>query len=150
MKAMLTIASLFMLAGCARSTPIESESATAEKTRSGAPTVGASSAPAQPVKGDTADPATTDPDKYKVVLDNERVRVLRYHDKPGDKTNVHHHPDSVLYALSTFRRRLTFPDHRTKELELKTGDVMWVPAQTHVGENIGTTETEVLLVEVKR
>jgi hypothetical protein len=25
----------------------------------------------------------TDPDKYKVVLENERVRVLKYTDKPG-------------------------------------------------------------------
>jgi hypothetical protein len=26
---------------------------------------------------------------------------------------------------------------------------MWIPAQTHIGENIGTTPTEVLLVEFK-
>jgi hypothetical protein len=32
------------------------------------------------------DPVETDGDKYSVVLENERVRVLRYHDKPGDRT----------------------------------------------------------------
>jgi len=26
---------------------------------------------------------------------------------------------------------------------------MWLPAQDHMGENIGTTPTEVLLVELK-
>ena len=86
-------------------------------------------------------------DKYKVVLENERVRVLRYHDAPGAKTHPHHHPDSVLYALSAFKRRLSFPDGKSQEREFKPGDVMWIPAQTHTGENIGTTDTEVLLVE---
>ncbi|MEO6572722.1 MAG: cytoplasmic protein [Polyangiaceae bacterium] len=95
------------------------------------------------------DPTVSDPDKYKAVMENAQVRILRYHDEPGAKTHAHHHPDSVLYALSAFRRRLTFPDGTTKEREFKPGDVMWVPAQTHVGENTGTTETEVLLVEVK-
>ena len=33
------------------------------------------------------DPLVTDGDKYSVVLENERVRVLRYHDKPGDRTS---------------------------------------------------------------
>lgn len=96
-----------------------------------------------------ADPTVTDPDKYKSVMENERVRVLRYHDEPGAKTHQHRHPASVLYAISSFRRRLAFPDGTTKEREFKPGDIMWVPAQTHVGENIGTTDTDVLLVEIK-
>ncbi len=95
------------------------------------------------------DPTVSDPDKYKAVMENARVRVLRYHDEPGAKTHPHHHPESVLYALSAFRRRLTFPDGTTKDREFKPGDVMWLPAQTHVGENTGTTDTEVLLVEMK-
>ena len=96
-----------------------------------------------------ADATITDPDKYQLVMENERVRVLRYHDVPGTKTHQHRHPDSVLYALSSFRRRLQFPDGTTRDRNFQTGDVMWIPAQTHVGENIGTADTEVLLVEVK-
>lgn len=96
-----------------------------------------------------ADPTVTDPDKYQLVMENERVRVLRYHDVPGTKTHSHRHPDSVLHALSSFRRCLHFPDGTTRERDFKSGDVMWIPAQAHVGENIGTTNTEVLLVEVK-
>ena len=95
------------------------------------------------------DPIVTDPHNYKLVLENDRVRVLRYHDVPGTRTHLHHHPASVLYALSTFRRRLTFGDGKTQEKELHEGDVLWLPPQDHLGENIGTTSTEVLLVEVK-
>lgn len=105
-------------------------------------------AAAAPVPAD--DPTRTDPDKYRVVLENDRVRVLRYHDTPGTKTHEHHHADSLLYALSAFKRRLVFPDGTTREREFAPGDVMWVPAQTHVGENTGATDTEVLLVEPKR
>ncbi len=95
------------------------------------------------------DPVKTDSDKYKVVKENERVRVLRYHDHPGDKTTMHVHPDLVLYAIAPFRRRLTFPDGKTRELEFKAGDVVLLPGQKHVGENIGSTDTEVLIVELK-
>ncbi len=105
---------------------------------------------ASPRVAGSDDPTTTDPDKYKVVFENERMRVLRYHDQPGSKTAMHRHPDSMLYALSNFRRRLTFPDGTSRVVELKAGDTMWVPAQEHIGENVGSTECEVLLVEPKR
>lgn len=95
------------------------------------------------------DPAVTDPNNYKVILENERTRVLDYRDRPGEKTSQHRHPDSVLYALSDFDRRLTFPDSTSKILHLKTGDVFFLPAQVHTGENIGSTDTHVLLVEFK-
>ncbi|MDP2270950.1 MAG: hypothetical protein Q8K32_09485 [Archangium sp.] len=97
----------------------------------------------------SADPLKTDPDKYKLVEENARVRVLRFHDKPGDKSTQHTHPEFVLYALSPFKRRLIFPDGKTMEREFKAGELVLMPAQTHVGENIGTTDTEVLLVELK-
>ena len=38
------------------------------------------------LKSNIQDAVVTDGDKYSVVLENERVRVLRYHDKPGDRT----------------------------------------------------------------
>jgi hypothetical protein len=43
-----------------------------------------------------ADPVTTNPALYRVVLENERVRVLEYLDQPGDCTLAHAHPDSVM------------------------------------------------------
>ncbi|MBK7860347.1 MAG: cytoplasmic protein [Archangiaceae bacterium] len=94
-------------------------------------------------------PTQTDPDKYTVVLENERVRVFRYHDTPGAKTRLHHHEAFVLYVLAPFKRRLIFADGSTKEREFKAGDVIYMDAQNHAGENIGKTDTEVLIVELK-
>ncbi len=95
------------------------------------------------------DPVKTDGDKYKTILENETVRVLEYTDKPREKTNQHHHPDFVLYAIDPFKRRLTFKNSQVVEREFKKGDVIWMKDQIHVGENIGTTETHALIVEIK-
>ncbi len=95
------------------------------------------------------DPLLTDGDKYSVVLENERVRVLRYHDKPGDRTSQHAHSDYVLYAESSFKRRLTFPEGKRVEVDVRAGDIVWMKAHVHIGENIGDTNTDVILVELK-
>jgi len=94
------------------------------------------------------DPAVTNSQHYKVVFENERVRVLEYKDKPGDKTTPHFHPDSVMYTLSDFKRRLYVGD-KVAEVDKKAGETTWLTAQEHVGENIGNTDTHVIFVELK-
>lgn len=95
------------------------------------------------------DPIKTDGDKYKVVFENERVRILAYRDKPGDKTLMHVHPDFVIVARSAFKRRLTLPGGKSAMREFKPGEFMWTDAQSHIGENIGDTDTDVLIIELK-
>jgi beta-alanine degradation protein BauB len=94
------------------------------------------------------DPTVTDSELYKVIFENDRVRVLRYLDKPGDRTKPHQHPDSVMITLSAFRRRLTMGE-RALDVEKSANEVLWHPAQTHFGENIGTTDTHVVFIELK-
>ena len=96
----------------------------------------------------STDPVVTNPDAYRVVFENERVRVLEYRDGPGHRTTPHAHPDSVMYTLSSFRRRLHRGDEH-RDVELPAGHVGWLPAQEHAGENIGDTETHVVFVELK-
>ena len=96
-----------------------------------------------------ADPTQTDPDKYKVVFENDRVRVLEYRDEPGERTSPHDHPDSVMVTLSSFNRRLIGEGGESRDVTLERGMVRWLDAQTHSGENIGTTPTHVLFVELK-
>jgi hypothetical protein len=96
-----------------------------------------------------ADPTKTDSDKYKVRFENDRVRVLEYTDKPGEKTHQHDHPAFVLYAVSSFKRKIALPNGKALMREFKAGDVMWSDAQTHIGENIGDTPTHVIMIEMK-
>jgi beta-alanine degradation protein BauB len=94
------------------------------------------------------DPVETNPDHYRVIFENDRVRVLEYADSPSDRTTPHEHPDSVMYTLSSFRRRLHLGEiHR--DVEIGTGGAHWVPAQQHAGENIGDTPTHAIFVELK-
>lgn len=94
------------------------------------------------------DPTSTDPDKYKTIFENDRVRVLEYNDTPGAKTKAHRHPDCLLYTLSDFQRRLTVGDE-VREVTVDAGRALWSPAQVHIGENIGTSDTRVVFVELK-
>jgi quercetin dioxygenase-like cupin family protein len=95
------------------------------------------------------DPVHTDGDKYKVKIENARVRVLEYRDSPGEKTHQHSHPAFVLVALSPFKRKITLPDGKAMVREFKAGDVLWSEAQTHIGDNIGDLPTHVLMIEMK-
>jgi len=95
------------------------------------------------------DPVVTDGDKYRVVLENDRVRVLEYRDSPGDRTTPHHHSDFVLCALSAFKRKFVLADGREVVREVRPWEVVWSGAQSHIGENVGSTATHVLIVELK-
>jgi hypothetical protein len=51
-----------------------------------------------------ADPTVTEPDKYAVVFENERVRVLGYRDEPRAKTSPHDRgPDDHPHRRSRFQ-----------------------------------------------
>ena len=95
-----------------------------------------------------ADPVETNADLYRVVFENERVRVLEYLDHPGDSTTPHSHPDSVMVTLSSFRRRLSSGD-RDVEVEIPAFQARWLDAQEHSGTNIGDSDTHTFFVELK-
>jgi len=65
------------------------------------------------------DPTTTDAAKYKVIFENEQVRVLEYRDTPGQATRPHAHPDNVMYTLSSFERRLVGENGESRESRSK-------------------------------
>ncbi len=95
------------------------------------------------------DPVKVSPEIYKVLLENDRVRVLEYRSKPGGKEAMHSHSASIIYVLSDAKVKFTLPDGKTTESELKAGEVIWREAETHAVENVGTTEAHVLIIELK-
>ena len=94
------------------------------------------------------DPVVTDPELYRVVFENERVRVLEYRDTPGAATHVHAHPDSVMVTLSSFQRVIS-AGGREVPVDLAAGQVRWLDAQEHQGRNVGETVTHSMFVELK-
>jgi quercetin dioxygenase-like cupin family protein len=95
------------------------------------------------------DPADVATDVYKLVMDNDRVRVFDVRFKPGQKTVMHGHPDHVVYVLADYTLNLMLPDGNSQEVPLKTGQAFWMSAGPHAAQNIGKTEGHALVIELK-
>ena len=55
----------------------------------------------------------------------------------------------MVYVIKGGKIRIHGADGKTTETELKAGDVIFRDPVTHWGENIGTTEIDEILVELK-
>ena len=95
------------------------------------------------------DAVSVAPDLYKVLFENERVRVLETRYGPGVKSEMHSHPDLVVVALTPLKARFTLGDGHTVDMELPASESAFVEAQEHTVENTGTSELHVVLVELK-
>jgi len=95
------------------------------------------------------DPVPLYPENYKVLLENDRVRVMEFTLRQGATEDFHSHPAAVTYVLSPFKIRFTFPDGRTIVREAKAGDVLYGEAVTHSPLNIGDTDARGIIVEMK-
>jgi beta-alanine degradation protein BauB len=84
----------------------------------------------------------------KVLAEDDKVRVLEYSPKKGDKTPMHSHPSSVVYVLKGGRVRYTMPDGSTKISELKTGEALLRPPVTHSDEALDDVDS--ILIELKK
>jgi quercetin dioxygenase-like cupin family protein len=87
--------------------------------------------------------------RLQVKFENDRVRVLELHLRPGEREAQHTHPQYVLYALTDYRVRNTKADGTVQIFDRKTGDVFWGEPVTHGGENIGSTDVRAVIVELK-
>ena len=76
------------------------------------------------------DPLMAASNVYKLLNENDRVRVLEIVSKPGDVAKMHRHPDHVVYALKGGKATLA-SGGKTQEMEIKTGSVLFLDAQDH-------------------
>jgi quercetin dioxygenase-like cupin family protein len=95
------------------------------------------------------DPVTLDPEHYSVVFQNARVRVLRVHYAPGEKSVMHAHPANVAVFLSDGHSTFGFPGGKTSVSDVKAGQVRWSGAEQHLPENTGNVPLDVILVELR-
>jgi quercetin dioxygenase-like cupin family protein len=95
------------------------------------------------------DPVKVDPKHFKVVLENDRVRVLRSTGDPHGKLAMHEHPARVTVYLTELHNRSTTPDGKTQDTDRKKGEVTWSAAQKHSSENLGDKPTVNIQIELK-
>ena len=95
------------------------------------------------------DPVKADPKHYKVVTENDQVRVLRSHYGPHEKSVMHSHPNTVAVFLTDSSVKFTYPDGKTENANAKAGDAQYRAAAVHDPENTGDKPMEVIVVELK-
>jgi hypothetical protein len=96
------------------------------------------------------DPVKLSPQYYAVRFENDRVRVLECHLKPGQKEVMHSHPPGVVYTLADATLRISLPDGTSEDHPSTAGQVSWRDWTTHAAENVGQTEAHVLAIELKK
>jgi quercetin dioxygenase-like cupin family protein len=86
----------------------------------------------------------------KPVLENERVRVLKVVIKPGEKTVLHSHPDTVICMMNDQKVKFASSDKEEEEVDLNFGQVLYFKPLTHTVENIGETDAISIVIELKK
>ena len=94
------------------------------------------------------DPKVVASNVYKVLLENERVRVFDVHFKPGAKAVMHWHPDHVAYIISGGTLKLKMGDGKEESMEIPTGQAIWLDSQSHEAVNVGKSDVHVIVVEL--
>jgi quercetin dioxygenase-like cupin family protein len=95
------------------------------------------------------DPLVAAANVYKLLMENDKVRVLHVVSKPGDVAKMHHHPDHVVYTVKGGKVALT-SEGKTQEIELKTNSAMFLEAQNHEMKNIGNATIDLIVTELKK
>lgn len=103
-----------------------------------------------PLTSGPVDGLVSSPDNFRLLLENDHVRVVQYSLQPGARDHWHTHPPRVGYVLSGAKIRVTKADGSQAEYDEKTGDSYWGEfSPLHDTLNIDIKPYIALLVEVK-
>jgi beta-alanine degradation protein BauB len=98
------------------------------------------------------DAATADPRSYRVVMENDRVRVIEYKSRPGLGVcghGMHYHPAHVTVSLTGAKLKEKTADGKVSFPEIPPGHVFFAEAETHSAEIIGGSGTRSIIIELK-
>lgn len=80
------------------------------------------------------DPPRVAPHIFQVVLDNERVRVLKVTERQGETQPLHTRGDRVVVHMNSCGWIIESDDGETRMESYKVGDVYWRDAVTGGGQ----------------
>jgi hypothetical protein len=98
------------------------------------------------------DAAKVAPYLYRVVFENDKVRVLDYASEPGTGVcgvGKHWHPGHVTVQLTPVKVRMTPEGGKPTEIDVPAGAVFWENAVMHTTENVGGGGSHAYIIEVK-
>jgi quercetin dioxygenase-like cupin family protein len=102
--------------------------------------------------GWSQDPLKVASGQYKLLAENDEVRILEGDLGVGVKTVMHSHPDVMALILEPGATKWTAPDGKstTSAAGMKRGTVIAMPAATHISENVGKTPLKTVIIEFKK
>ena len=95
------------------------------------------------------DPVQVSPAHYRLLLENDAVRVLEMSLGVGQRDETHSHPAETVYFVRGGQARIHLEDGSAANVDLPDGHVMWHESWTHRVENAGTTDIRAIIVESK-
>ncbi len=103
------------------------------------------------VADEAPDAVTASPDVYKVIAENDSLRVVAATWKPGQRDVMHSHPAIGIYILSDCdKMRAHHADGTSRDWGAKSGTAgANAPVTSHAIENIGDTECRIIYFEPK-
>ena len=92
------------------------------------------------------------PRAYKLVFENDKLRVLEYvagPNLPVCGVGKHSHPQHLTMQLTDAKVKVTAADGKAFVADVKAGDMFWSPAETHTTENLSGATVRAYIVEFK-
>jgi quercetin dioxygenase-like cupin family protein len=86
---------------------------------------------------------------YKVVLENDQVRLLEVRAKRGTKIPMHAHPAYAAYSVTDMKAEFVDNTGKTQQVEEKAGQTIWKEPETHA-VTIQSSGARVLVIELKQ
>lgn len=99
------------------------------------------------------DPVTATPDVYKVLHENDQIRVLEVTYQAGQRENWHGHPRYLVYVVDPGDGKIKVENDKGElhEYDLKAGQhLLTGPVEKHRGMNPGSVPIRLLAVELKQ
>lgn len=96
------------------------------------------------------DPIQANPDMYKVLVDNEEVRIYEGRFMPGTKSAMHTHAGKhYVYAITAATMTVNPQQGESRTVTVKAGEMIESQPETHSSTNSGSTEVRLLIIEPK-
>ncbi len=95
------------------------------------------------------DPVEVSPNEYKLLYEDDDIRVVDMNLPAGVSDTEHSHPNEVVYFITGGKARIHVGDE-SMEVEVPNGHVMVHDPWTHRVENIGDTDIHAIIVEKKK
>jgi len=98
------------------------------------------------------DPLKVAASHYKLIAENEDVRLVAGSIPAGGKTAMHSHPALMAVILEPGMVKWTMPDGKVVQSapDMKRGTVTAMSAQSHISEAAGKSPVRVVLIEFKK